>query len=354
MLFIAIYNYKQKHRMSICIIVITCLAIYLALEESLQDVTKDAANIFGTTFLSFSGYVLRPLCLLFFIVLSGGFPKERKWRILFSLPLLLNFVIYLMMLIPAAKTAVVYFIPGESGGLTFQGGPLRFTSHIISGLYLAFFVYVSVLKLKIKHIANAVIILICAALIVFCVAIETFFNGDGDIHILNTGIMISIMFYYLFLYIEAGRYDQLTGLFNRTTYYQDIIKMEKSVTAVIQFDMNGLKYLNDNFGHEAGDTALATIGEIIAKRCNKNMYPYRLGGDEFIVLVNSLPEQEVLQRIENIKEDLAKTQYSCSIGMAYRSNKNDSIERLSKVAEQAMYFDKNEYYRNSGFERRKA
>lgn len=352
MLFIAIYNFKQQRRMSTCIIIITALVGTLAILETFQNVAEDNGNLFATTFIGFLGYVLRPICLIFFILLSKGHPKEKKWILLFSIPFAVNLLVYLMMFIPGAKQVVVYYTANESGGISFNGGPLRFTSHILSGLYLGFFVYVSLLKLKLKHIGNGVIILICAALIVFCVLVETFFNDKGEIHLLNTGIMISVMFYYLFLYIESAKYDPLTSLFNRSSYYQDVEKMEKSATAIIQFDMNGLKYLNDNFGHEEGDVALQTIAEIIANRCNKDMYPYRLGGDEFIVIVNSLKEEEVIKKIERIKEDLSKTNYSCSIGYAYRTNKEDSLERLSKVAEQAMYFDKNEFYRNSKFDRR--
>lgn len=353
MLFIAFSNYKQHKRMSICMIAITGLVMVLSLDEILQVYTKDTNNIIATTILAFLGYVLRPACLLLFIALSNNIPKG-KWKYLFIAPLLLNLLIYCLAFIPGVKEQVFYFHNNDLGGISFDGGLLRFTSHVISALYLGYFLYVSISGLRKKHITNAHILLICASLIIACVVVETFFNDDDQIHILNTAIMVSMMFYYLFLYVERGRYDALTHLFNRATYYHDIIKMDKSMTAIIQLDMDGLKYFNDNYGHEEGDKGLKTIADAISRACDNNMYPYRLSGDEFLIIVNLLPEEIVTSKIEQIKSDLRKTRYSCSIGYAFRKDKNMSIDDLIKQSEQAMYVCKEEFYRNSKFERRRS
>ena len=161
------------------------------------------------------------------------------------------------------------------------------------------------------------------------------------------------MFYYLFLHMESVKYDILTGLYNRATYYQDIEKMSKSATAIIQLDMDALKYFNDNYGHEEGDKALKAIATAIFDACDRDMYPYRLSGDEFLIIVNYLPKEIVESKIEQIKADLRKTKYSCSIGYAYRTNKNTSIDELLKKSEQQMYKAKEEFYRSSKYERRK-
>ena len=190
-------------------------------------------------------------------------------------------------------------------------------------------------------------------LIILCVIVDTFCDPNGEVHILNTAITVCAMFYYLFLYMESVRYDPLTGLYNRATYYEDAMKMDKTVTSIIQLDMDGLKYVNDNYGHQEGDKALATIAQAISDACDKDMYPYRLSGDEFLIIVNYLPKEIVESKIEQIKSDLRKTKYSCSIGYAYRSNKNISMEELLKKSEQQMYKAKEEFYRNSKYERRK-
>ena len=352
MLFIAFHGIRQHKRMSTCIIVITALAVFLSIDEALQYFTKDTANIMATTILAFLGYVLRPVCLVMFILFSKGEPKG-KWFYIFLIPLFVNFVVFCFAFVPGVKEYIYYFHYNDDGTISFGAdGYVRYISHVVSALYLAYFLYASIAKLKVRHIANANILIICSLLIIACVCVETFFNDDGTVHILNTAIMVSVMFYYLFLYMESGRYDPLTGLFNRATYYQDVIKMEKSITAIIQLDMDALKYFNDNFGHQEGDRALTTIADSISNACDRNMYPYRLSGDEFLIIVNYLPKEIVESKIEQIKSDLRKTKYSCSIGYAYRDNKN-TIDELIKESEKQMYLCKEEFYRNSKYERRK-
>ncbi len=352
MVFISIFNFKQHKRTSKYILAITSVAIALSIFEILEIYFKGIASPEATTVAAFFQYILRPICVVLFIYFSNGQPKGKR-GILFIVPLVINFVIFTLAFIPGVKHYVFEFIRLEGGGIGFGGGPLRYVSHIISTLYLLYFLYISVMSLKLKHISNAVIILFCIILIVSCVSIETFFNDGGDIHILNTGIMICVMSYYLFLYIEKAKRDTLTGLFNRSTYYQDLLRMEISATAVVQFDMNGLKYLNDNFGHEEGDKALVEISKILANRCNKNMYAYRLGGDEFVIIVNYMKEEEIQEAVKKIEDDLNKTDYTCSIGVAFRKDKNTSLYDLIKEGEKAMYDSKAEYYKTSKIERRK-
>jgi diguanylate cyclase (GGDEF)-like protein len=352
MLFICFYNFKQHKKVSILILIITGLALFLSITESFEIYLKEGNAEIPATLVAFFEYILRPAVVVLFIFLSQGEPKG-KWLIPFFAPLVINLVIFLMCFIPGAREHVFYFLPTESSGLSFQGGNLRYSSHIVALFYTLYFFAISVWNLKLKHIPNAIIILICIILIVTCVSLETFFDSNGELHLLNTGIMISVMSYYLFLYIERVKHDPLTGLFNRAAYYEDILKMQTSTTAVIQFDMNGLKYLNDNFGHEEGDKAIQTIANIIASRCNKNMYAYRLGGDEFIIIVNRANEETVQYTVNKIQEDIHETKYNCAIGLAYRNDKNTSLDDLIKQAEDDMYADKTKFYQTSKIERRK-
>ena len=71
--------------------------------------------------------------------------------------------------------------------------------------------------------------------------------------------------YYLFLYIEKGSVDTLTGLLNRESYYRDIKDMHNTIRGVVLFDMNRLNELNDEYGYDEGDKALVIISEVINK-----------------------------------------------------------------------------------------
>ena len=348
----SIIRYRQNRQVNFYIICITTIALVLAISNSLQAVCKANVNLYGALFFSIVGYVLRPTCL-FILILMSGEAKRGKLFFLYYLPLIINAIVYLCAFIPGTKTIIFGFSVNENG-MSFIGGPLRYTSHIIGFLYLLYLLYISISKLKGRHISHGLTVLSCAIFVITAVVIESFFSDDGEIdYLLNSTIVVGSLIYYLFLFSENSQYDVLTGLYNRGTYYHDIEKMNKNITGVIQFDLNGLKYINDNFGHEEGDKALKKIADIIFAHIKKKMYAYRLGGDEFLVLSIGCDEIEMLESINDIRSKIAKTKYHCSIGYAYREDMNTSIEEVSKIAEERMYEDKKEFYKTSPFERRK-
>ena len=352
MLVNSIQYFKRQKRISLFSILIVSCALLLALVCSFELLSKEHSNIAGATTFAIIGYTFRPLVIYFFILMTLR-GKTKKYYLLLAVPLFINLIVYLLALVPSIKEQIFYFSYKDDGsGIAFGGGPLRFTSHIISTLYLIFLVYISVSHLRAKHFAHSIAILVCAAFVVTSVVLETFFDVDGELQLLNTTIGVSAITYYLYSYIERTQFDALTGLFNRETYYHDLPRMGKSLSGVIQFDLNGLKYINDNFGHLEGDKALSSVAELILKNSTKNMYVYRLGGDEFILLALNCSEEVILETIKRFKDDLDKTNYHCSTGYSYRNNSVDALEMV-KEAEKRMYEDKEEFYKTAEFDRRK-
>ena len=349
----AILRYKQHPRISTYSLIIIGASLLLAISHTLENYGKITLNTPLTTFCSFFGYVLNPFCIFFFMMMSGEI-KSRKHLILLLIPLIINGLVYILMFLPVTKEWVVPFEPAlNNNELVFLGGPLRFTSHIVSALYLVYLVYISITKISSKHLWHGLSISVCAAFVVSAVIIESFFNPNGDIYVLSTTIAFSTIVYYLFLYIERAQVDALTGLFNRETYYHDVSRLEKSITGIIQFDMNGLKYINDNLGHLEGDKALATIAKLISSCAKRNMSVYRLGGDEFLIIAVGAKESELKAVIRDFDAKLKTTSYHCSVGYAYRKNKKTQIIDVFKEAEKRMYEDKADFYKNSSIERRK-
>ena len=319
----------------------------LSIVHTLENYGKFTLNIPLTTICSFFGYVFNPFCIFFFMMMSGEV-KSRKHLFLLLIPLIVNGLVYTLMFMPFAKGAIVHFELSEAkDDLVFLAGPLRFTSHIVSALYLAYLIYISINKISSKHIWHGLTIIVCALFVVSAVIIESFFNSDGDIYVLSTIV------YYLFLYIERAQVDGLTGLFNRETYYHDVARLEKSITGIIQFDMNGLKYINDNQCHLEGDNSLATIAKVISSCAKRNMSAYRLGGDEFLLLAIGAKESELKAVIRDFERKLKETGYNCSVGYSYRKSKKTQIIDVFKEAEKRMYEDKAEFYKSSSIERRK-
>ena len=118
--------------------------------------------------------------------------------------------------------------------------------------------------------------------------------------------------------------------------------------------MNGLKYLNDNFGHLEGDKGLKTIAKAIDNNTSRKMYAYRLGGDEFIVIAINETEEKMMKFISDFKKELSATNYYCSIGYAYKNDECNDTDEMMKLSEKRMYADKAEFYKTANIERRKS
>ena len=151
----------------------------------------------------------------------------------------------------------------------------------------------------------------------------------------------SIVLYYLCLYIHLSKIDALTMLSNRHSFYQDIKTGGDKIFAVISVDMNELKYINDNYGHDAGDKAISEVARVLFDYTGKSLRAYRVGGDEFILLYYGTSEEVVISSIKSMKRQIEKTSYSCAFGYAKRDGK-ESIDELMKKADEMMYKNKKE------------
>lgn len=348
---------KTQKRVSIYLLIILGVTVLITILDTFKLFAQnDLKDPTLTMVFSAILYVLRPACILLFIFLSGQKFKGISFYLLL-VPILYCLIVNILPFIDATKHAVFYYDFGADGAVCFNGGNywfLRYAPHIVSVIYLIFLVYKSVGLLRRKHISDALGIIICVVVVALATAFETFLNDNGDVYLLPTSIAIGTVFFYLFLYERSNKIDVLTGLFNRASYFDDISKLSKDITGIIQLDMNGLKHLNDNYGHEEGDKGLKRIARAIENNGSKKMYSYRLGGDEFVVLAINEKEDKVLKFVDDFKNELDTTNYYCSIGYAYRDKKNQTLDDLFKLSEKRMYGDKSEFYKkNTLFDRRK-
>lgn len=149
--------------------------------------------------------------------------------------------------------------------------------------------------------------------------------------------------------------DALTGFKNRKAYYKDIdfIERDKEISVkpvgVVFADVNGLKQVNDNLGHEAGDELIASVAKII-----NDIFPearkYRFGGDEFVILSfdkNKAAFDEKLNRLSKMWKD----KYSASIGSVWQEQAKN-FDKIIAAADEMMYMDKSRYYEKHIHDRR--
>ena len=354
MIFICIQNLKTNRKQAIFSLVIVGTALLLSVLLLFEDLSCELwINIPLATFFAFLGYTIRPVCLYFFLAIAQRL-KAIKWP--FRVPLAVNVVVYALALfvnVPQLSHLIYYYeFNHELGILVFQRGTtvLNFFSHAIGLFYLAYLLIVSFKQLNNKHKTDFFVIITCVVFVIAAVVLESLQLAR---YLLNTVIVISCLFFYFFLYTQYIRKDALTGLFDRKTFYSDIAKADRRINGILQIDMNGLKVLNDSRGHEAGDEALKTIGEIIDKCTPNNMYGYRVGGDEFSVICLNSTDEQIIKTVEKIQKEMAKTEYHISIGYAFNEERDADVQELIRAADKEMYPDKEHYYLTSGIDRRK-
>ena len=153
----------------------------------------------------------------------------------------------------------------------------------------------------------------------------------------------------------------LTELYNRwgleeffQTFYSDCIVFGSGL-AVIAIDMDGLKYINDNFGHTEGDYGLKTIAYALMSVSEGDEVCARTGGDEFIVLAKNYTEEKALEFIEKVRSVIAqkvmlddkefKVGFSSGIHVecpddSAEGDAHKVFERCLKEADASMYSEK--------------
>lgn len=148
-------------------------------------------------------------------------------------------------------------------------------------------------------------------------------------------------------------HDDMTGLFNRTGFYKRIEKLaarrDGEYMSVALIDMDGLKLINDTYGHSSGDFAIRTIACAVGSIPMQDMLCGRFGGDEFVVCAVSdsaetaeaLIVKSVRDYLEAVNRESGEPfEVSASIGVASENAGSAKFEQLFKLADDKMYEEK--------------
>lgn len=150
---------------------------------------------------------------------------------------------------------------------------------------------------------------------------------------------------------RQATYDSLTGLGNRNLFMRDLgraianAQRKNSSFGVLMMDLNKFKSVNDQLGHEAGDTVLAEAGRRLASSGRANDAFYRWGGDEFTALIDGVDDASVLPIIQRIGSAIAAPMdykgetivIGISVGTAVYSGAHATIENMLREADTNMY-----------------
>ncbi len=145
--------------------------------------------------------------------------------------------------------------------------------------------------------------------------------------------------------------DELTGLHNRRGFFALAVQQLKYArrnrsSALLFFaDINGLKQVNDRFGHAEGDAAIHRVARVLARTFRDSDIVSRLGGDEFAILTNeanSSSQQDILRRLkENLDSEASRDPryaLSLSVGVArFDPQRPSTLDALLNLADRRMY-----------------
>ncbi|MGE5423446.1 MAG: diguanylate cyclase domain-containing protein [Ignavibacteriales bacterium] len=147
-------------------------------------------------------------------------------------------------------------------------------------------------------------------------------------------------------------HDPLTGVMNRFAFEQEMHDIDnKAVNNVglIVCDVDGLKTINDNLGHEAGDHLLKDCAEILKNCFGKAEIVSRIGGDEFTILINDCQYEELEVAVKQLRDSIdhynqgtPRYPISLSIGHSYKSSAEVTMSEVFRQADNLMYAEKPE------------
>jgi len=153
---------------------------------------------------------------------------------------------------------------------------------------------------------------------------------------------------------ESLRYisihDPLTGLFNRFVFEQEMREIDNSAgnkIGLIVCDVDGLKTINDNLGHEAGDHLLKECAEVLKSCFDHEEVVSRIGGDEFTILIKNCQREELEASVKCLRDtidqyNMGNPRYplSLSIGHSFKASPEITMSEVFREADNLMYAEK--------------
>lgn len=148
--------------------------------------------------------------------------------------------------------------------------------------------------------------------------------------------------------LYVGYHDKLTGLYNRFFFEEEVKRLDNPRHFPISFiiaDVNGLKFANDAFGHQFGDSILQKIAVSIRACLRKDEIVARWGGDEFVIILPETPYEKARKICERINEltegeTVGPVGLSVALGCATKDQENQDFAQTIKEAENQMYQNK--------------
>lgn len=154
---------------------------------------------------------------------------------------------------------------------------------------------------------------------------------------------------------EQAITDELTGLYNRA-YLDEFIKTHDDAyypLGIISADCDGLKEINDTYGHTAGDEYIKAAVSLFKQVLPKDSIMFRMGGDEFVILLPSTSEETVMLAVKKLRDTekmfrIMNQELSISLGISVMDSRMDGFDACFAESDRNMYLEKKEKKKNRG------
>ncbi|MGN0612342.1 MAG: GGDEF domain-containing protein [Porcipelethomonas sp.] len=259
-------------------------------------------------------------------------------------------------------TAIIimsFFLPMNyvcGRGTNYSYGPLLFACYGIFAVHCIAVLLLTVFKFKNLDMKTRIAVLPTVTLMAVMVSVqsvvpELLMTGAG-VTFVSIGLFVTVD-NPVSLYREQALWDNATGVRNKNSFQKQMTELEKkykdrqlSIGFVI-CDMNGLKLINDNYGHAEGDRLIKATAAILLENLTTAYNVYRIGGDEFAVLYISPDDESVRTEMENVRiacGNHKSSQITLSVAMGYSSGKTCSsgFKEIYDSADYRMYKNKAE------------
>ena len=165
-----------------------------------------------------------------------------------------------------------------------------------------------------------------------------------ELHVTWLCVTLLSVLYYIYCSEMWNQLDALTGLLNQNSYLNRTAEMRRSGGVLVVFDVDDFKQINDRYGHLQGDVCLAEIADCIKKAYARCGYCYRIGGDEFCVLLKDEASEArcaaTLQSLLAERRKVLTILPTVSLGSAAFSG--EDVVTVKDRADRALYCAKKE------------
>ena len=265
-----------------------------------------------------------------------------------NLPLLLPVIIVFLLAVLSPFYGFIFQISGSNG---YARGPFFAVAAVITYSYIVL-AMVMIFRRRRKIVREEYLPLIVFGIIPLIGALlQSLFYG---ILLMWSSCAFSLVVVYIFLQQRMIHMDSLTGVWARASfdYYlsQRIRQKAEEAFGIIFFDLDGLKQINDGFGHMEGDAALKTTVRLVKSALKKTDIMARYGGDEFIILLENVTKKEldeitgrIAECFDRYNQDIAnRYSLTCSCGSDIYDAKYQEIEDFLRNVDSLMYQHKKE------------